>query len=108
MIRSIFVSLFFFFGPALLLFMLRNLMLLLLLKAKSRQTEEPKVEVIDITPVEKKRAPRWFYALVIAISLTCAVTVFLNLERGDTEVQHYVPAHVDESGNIVSGDWKNR
>jgi len=108
MIRSIFVSLFFFFGPALLLFMLRNLALLLLLKAKARQAEKPEVEVIDITPVKKERAPGWFYALVIAISLTCAVTVFLNLERGETEVRHYVPAHVDESGNIVTGDWKNK
>jgi len=108
MIRSLFVSLFFFFGPALLLFMLRNLTLLLLLKAKARQAKEPEIEVIDITPVKKDRAPAWFYVLVIAISLTCAVTVFLNLDRGDVEVQHYVPAHADESGNIVSGDWKNK
>jgi len=106
MIRSIFVSLFFFFGPALLLFMLRNLTLLLLLKAKAKQAKAQEIEVIDITPIKKDRAPTWFYALVIAISLTCAVSVFLNLDRGGAEVQHYVPAHVDESGNIVSGDWK--
>ncbi len=109
MIRSLFVSLFFFFGPALLLFMLRNLTLLLLLKAKGRQEQAHQVEVIDITPVKKGRAPTWFYALVVAISLSCAVTVFMNLDHGeDTEVQHYVPAHVDESGNVVSGDWQNK
>jgi len=104
MIRSLFVSLFFFFGPALLLFMLRNLTLLLLLRAKNKQAQEP--EVIDITPVKKDRAPNWFYAIVVVISMSCAVTVFMNLEKGEVEVQHYMPAHVDESGNIVTGGWK--
>jgi len=107
MIRSIFVSLFFFFGPALLLFMLRNLTLLLLLKAKSKQEKAQNIEIIDITPVKKERAPTWFYALVVAISLACAVTVFMNLEHGQADVQKYVPAYMDESGNIVSGDWNN-
>jgi len=108
MIRSLFVSLFFFFGPALLLFMLRNITLLLLLKAKRRQDQAQQVEIIDITPVEKERAPNWFYALVVAISLTCAVSVFMSLDKGDAEVQKYVPAHVDESGNVVSGDWQGK
>ena len=106
MIRSLFVSLFFFFGPALLLFMLRNITLLLLLRAKNKQQKEQEPEVIDITPVEKDRAPTWFYALVVAISLACAVTVFINLQNGDTEIQKYVPAHMDESGNIAPSDWK--
>ncbi|RLL55599.1 hypothetical protein D8Y20_01475 [Mariprofundus sp. EBB-1] len=108
MIRSFFVSLFFFFGPALLLFMLRNLMLLLLLKAKAKQEKVAEVEVIDITPVKKDRAPTWFYALVVVISLSCATTVFMNLERGGAEVQHYVPAHTDASGNIIPGEWKSK
>lgn len=108
MIRSLFVSLFFFFGPALLLFMLRNITLLLLLKLKSRQENAPEIEIIDVTPVIKERAPTWFYALVIAISLACAVTVFMNLENGEADVQKYVPAYMDESGNIVSGDWDNK
>jgi len=109
MIRSIFVSLFFFFGPALLLFMLRNLVLLLLLRAKHRREKPPEPEIIDITPVDKERAPAWFYALVVAISLASAVTVFLQLEKkGEAQVQHYVPAHMDQSGNIVTGDWKEK
>ena len=74
---------------------------------EARQEKAQEIEVIDITPVKKDRAPIWFYALVIAISLTCAVTVFLNLDRGGAEVQHYVPAHSDASGNIVPGDWKS-
>jgi len=108
MIRSIFVALFFFFGPALLLFMLRNLILLLLLRAKHKHEKASEPEVIDITPVKKDRAPNWFYAVVVVISLSCAVTVFMNLEKGGIEARHYVPAHVDESGNIVTGGWKDK
>jgi len=108
MIRSIFVALFFFVGPALLLFMLRNIILLLLLRAKNKHEKASEPEVIDITPVKKDRAPNWFYAIVIVISLSSAVTVFMNLEKGELETQHYVPAFVDESGNIVSGGWKDK
>ncbi len=109
MIRSIFVSLFFFFGPALLLFMLRNLVLLLLLRAKYRREKPPEPEIIDITPVDKERTPNWFYALVAAISLTIAVTMFMQMEqKGDVKVRQYVPAHIGESGNIVTGDWKGK
>ncbi len=107
MIRSIFVSLFFFFGPALLLFMLRNLTLLLLLRAKIKREKVDEPEIIDITPVDKERAPNWFYALVVAISLASAVTIFMQLEKkGDAGVHQYVPAHISESGKIVTGDWK--
>jgi len=106
MIRSLFVSLFFFFGPALLLFMLRNITLLLLLRAKNKQQQVQEPEVIDVTPVNKDRAPTWFYTLVVAVSLTCAITVFIYLQNGDTEVHPYVPAHIDKSGNIAPGDWK--
>jgi len=108
MIRSLFVSLFFFFGPALLLFMLRNITLLLLLRAKNKQQKTQEPEVIDVTPVKKERAPNWFYVLVVTISLACAITVFIQLQNGDTEIQKYVPAHVDESGNIAPSDWKSK
>jgi len=106
MIRSLFVSLFFFFGPALLLFMLRNMTLLLLLRAKNNHEKNHEPEIIDVTPVETERAPKWFYALVVVISLACAVTVFLNLKKTEIDTQHYVPAHIGESGEIVTGDWQ--
>jgi len=106
MIRSLFVSLFFFFGPALLLFMLRNLVLLLLLRAKHRREKPPEPEVIDITPVGKERAPTWFYALVVVVSLASAVTVFMQLEKkGDVGAHQYVPSHMNESGELVPGHW---
>jgi len=106
MIRSLFVSLFFFFGPALLLFMLRNLALLLV-KTKNRHEKAQQPEVIDITPVDKERAPNWFYVLVVAISLSIAITVFFQMQKQDgVEEHHYVPAHIGGSGHIVTGDWK--
>jgi len=109
MIRSLFVSLFFFFGPALLLFMLRNLTLLLLVRAKNRREKAQEPEVIDITPVDKERAPNWFYALVIAISLACAVAVFMQLEQqSDVEEHQYVPSHMNESGELVPGHWVSK
>jgi uncharacterized membrane protein len=106
MIRSLFVALFFFFGPALLMFMLRNLTLLLLLWAKNRRRRAQEEKIIDITPVRKHRAPNWFYIAVVLVSLASAVTVFIQLQSDDVQQQQYMPAHVDESGNIVPGRWK--
>jgi len=87
--------------------MLRNLVLLLLLRAKDRHEKVQQPEIIDITPMDKNRAPNWFYALVVAISLSIAVSVFFEIEKkGDVELHQYVPAHISESGKIVTGDWK--
>jgi len=108
MIRELFISIFFFFGPALLMLMLRNVTLLSLLWLKNRQQHAREEKIIDITPVEKHRAPRWFYALVIVISLISAVTVFINLEKDAAQVNQYMPAHIDASGKIVSGDWQDK
>ena len=107
MIRNLLVAIFFFFGPALLMFMLRNIVLLTLLWLKKRQHEaKMHPEVIDVTPVHKHRAPNWFYIAVFVISLTSAVSVFIALQNGDVDDHEYVPAYVDESGDIVPGDWK--
>jgi len=109
MIRELLIATFFFFGPALLMVTLRNIVLLLLLWAKNRQQRAREQEIIDITPVDKNRAPHWFYAVVIVISLISAVSVFLALQHKDAVGQHqYVPAHVDKSGKIVTGDWKRK
>ena len=108
MMRSLIIALFFFFGPALLMFMLRNMVLLFLVWMKQRQQHRQE-QVIDITPVEKGRAPRWFYIVVVLISLASAVVVFNTLQQ--TEVaqrQVYVPAHIDEHGRLVPGMYKTQ
>jgi len=108
MIRELIITVFFFFGPALVMVVLRNLVLLLLLRARMRRDNPPEPEIIDITPVDNERAPTWFYALVVVISLACAVTVFLQLEKQSNVEEHqYIPAHIGTSGNIVPGGWKH-
>ncbi len=108
MIRELLIAVFFFFAPALVMLMLRNAALLLLLWLKHRERRAREPEVIDVTPVPKDRASRWFYVAVVIISLISAVTVFLTLQRNaDVENRQYVPAYTDESGNIVKGHWKS-
>jgi len=107
MIRNLFLALFFFFGPALLLFMLRNIVLLLRiwLAVRSRRNQQP--DVIDITPVERNRAPRWFYLAAVVLGVVSAVAGFMYLQRVDSERRQYVPAHMGEQGEIVRGHWQS-
>jgi len=107
MFRNILISIFFFFGPAVLMLILRNAVLLMLLYARNRQRRAREQDVIDITPVNQKRVPNWFYIGVVLISLACAVSVFIVLQYSpDAEQKQYVPAHTDSSGHIVPGHWK--
>jgi len=107
MIRNLLISLFFFFGPAILLFMLRNGLVLLRLWLKARQGREGEPRVIDVTPVADRKAPAWFYALVVIVSLGCAVAVFIFLQSDvEVESQRYVPAYVGEDGKVVPGHWE--
>ena len=58
MIRSIFVSVLFFFGPALLMFMLRNLFFLTRAWLRLRKIQKKQEhEVIDITPHKHHGSP---------------------------------------------------
>jgi len=107
MIRSILVSIFFFIGPALLMFFLRNLLLLAQLWLKNRQKHAHEQEIIDITPIHNHIHPNWFIITVVIVSLACAVTVFMELQKADDVAPHqYVPAHMSESGEIVPGGWR--
>lgn len=101
MIRNLLVALLFFFGPALLMFMLRNIVLLMRLRLRSRQPD-----VIDVTPVGERRAPVWFYVLAGIVGLAAAIAAFLYLQNHTPrESRIYVPAHVGEDGHIVPGHW---
>ena len=107
MIRNLLIAIFFFFGPALMMFMLRNALLLLRLWLKARHHQEQQAKIIDITPKEDKRAPLWFYVPVVLVSLGCAVSVFLFLHSDfEVESRRYVPAHVGEDGKVVPGHWE--
>jgi len=106
MIRTLSLTLFFFFGPALLMFMLRNVILLLRIRSLARsQRSQP--EVIDITPVDSNPAPRWFYVVAAVLGIASAVAGFIYLQAVDSERRQYVPAHISEQGEIVPGHWQS-
>ncbi len=107
MIRNLLIAIFFFFGPALLLFVARNMIMIGLLWLKMRQKREHEHKIIDITPIHNHRHPNWFVIFVVIISLACAITIFMELQKKvDVEPQHYVPAYTDDSGQVVPGHWQ--
>ncbi|MDX8408568.1 MAG: hypothetical protein R8J84_00790 [Mariprofundales bacterium] len=100
MIRQIFITLLFFFGPALLVVVIRHLVLLLHLAMKLRhQQHDP--EIIDITPKEPGNPPRWFLFCAILIGFACAWLAWWWLADVPAPRMHYVPAHTEHSGKIV-------
>jgi len=106
MIRNLLLAIVFFFGPALLLFMLRNILLLLRIWLVARaQRNQP--EIIDITPVERNPAPRWLYLAAAVLGVATAVAGFMHLQTVDSERRQYVPAHIGEQGQIVQGHWQS-
>ncbi|WP_167631125.1 hypothetical protein [Mariprofundus ferrooxydans] len=107
MIRNLFLALFFFFGPALLMFMLRNIILLLRIWLVVRNQRNQQQDVIDITPVERNRAPRWFYLVAAVLGVASAVAGFMYLQTVDSERRVYVPAHMGQQGEIVPGHWQS-
>ena len=108
MFRNLLVSIVFFIGPALLMFIARNVVMMGLLWLKVRkQHEQEEAQIIDITPIHNHIHPNWYVIAVVIISLFCAVTVFLELQRSDDVIpQEYVPAYTDDSGHIVPGHWQ--
>ncbi len=107
MIRNLLIAVFFFFGPALLMFVARNMIMLGLLWLKTRHKREQEHKVIDITPIHKHGHPNWYIIIVVIVSLTCAVAVFMELQKSDdVEPQQYVPAYTDDSGQVVPGHWQ--
>jgi len=107
MFRNLLVSILFFIGPALLMFIARNMIMIGMLWLKTRHEQEREQKVIDITPIHNHRHPNWYVIIVVIISMVCAVTVFMKLQNADDVAPHeYVPAYTDDSGNIVPGHWK--
>lgn len=87
------------------MFMLRNGLILLRLwfAARSRRQQQ---EIIDVTPVSQTEAPRWFYVLAVILGLIAATAGFMMLQSSDSNPRQYVPAHVDEHGELVPGHWQ--
>ncbi|MDX8403765.1 MAG: hypothetical protein R8K54_05090 [Mariprofundaceae bacterium] len=104
MIRSIFVSALFFFGPAILMFMLRNLFLFSRAWLRLRRAQQKQeAEIIDITPHKHGSPSMLFNIAAIVVGLICAVLAWQEMNSGVEEEQQYVPAHVDQQGKITPG-----
>ncbi|MDT8375929.1 MAG: hypothetical protein RQ867_04225 [Mariprofundaceae bacterium] len=104
MIRSILVAALFFFGPALLMFMLRNMFFLFRAWLRLRKLKKMQEhEVIDITPHKHGSPSMLFNIAAIVVGLICAFLAWQEMGSGPEQRMHYVPAHVDEQGKIVPG-----
>jgi len=104
MIRSIFVSALFFFGPALLMFMLRNLFLFLKVWLRLRRMRrEQDHDVIDITPHKHGSPSLLFNIAAIAVGVVCAFLAWQEMNSGPEEKMRYIPAHINEEGKVIPG-----
>ncbi|MBF0281447.1 MAG: hypothetical protein HQM07_02605 [Zetaproteobacteria bacterium] len=100
MIRNFFLSLLFFFGPTLLIFILRNAFYIL---QHRRQQRANGVEIIDITPSEHGAPSPKFIALAITIGLIFAYLSWHQVSSPDENGRTYVPAQMNSEGKIVPG-----
>jgi len=103
--RMLFLTLVFFFGPALLMFALHRLVMIVhywwLMRRLAHQSD-----VIDITPAPPRQRPGMVF--IVVSMLVASVFAGLAWQRmQSTPVQqvnmHYVPAHIDTYGNMVPG-----
>lgn len=99
MIRNVIVTLLFFFGPALLMFVLRNIFLFWKLR---RETNKHQPDIIDITPQKPNPPSHFFLASMIAIGLISAYFAYaqLTMDNQDQKTQ-YTPAHINAQGELV-------
>jgi len=101
MIRNIFVTLLFFFGPALLMFVLRNMFFMW--KAR-QQRKKAHPDVIDISPTTSNAPSPFFIASAISVGIVFAYLVWAQLSQNTQEQGgEYIPAHINEFGELVHG-----
>lgn len=100
--RYLFLTLLGFFGPALLMLLLRLAWFYIRaqwLKKLSTQQNEP--EIIDVTPIHKKRIGKPFIFLWLLVSILCTAVLVWQMDNTPAPEQTYIPAHIDAEGNFV-------
>jgi len=105
MIRNIVVALLFFFGPALLMMLLRNIFLFWKFKQGIKQ-QHP--DIIDITPQKHVQTPpsRFFLVSAITVGLVFAWLAWSQMHSlPPHELMQYVPAHLNQQGELVDGHY---
>ncbi len=103
MIRNVLIVIVFFFGPALVMLMLRALLPLVAGWLRARRAAR---EVIDVTP-RKRALPRWFWPLALMLGAASAAWAWQALDQAGppAEGRVYVPAHLGKDGRLVPGHW---
>ncbi len=108
MIRSFLLSLLFFFGPVILMFALRYLGLLLRFWLRIRQQQKRDADVIDVTPRPPGSPSILFIILAIAAGLLIAVLAWQRLTDHSEDARTYIPAHINQQGQLVPGHFRQR
>ncbi len=105
MIRDLLLAIVFFFGPMLVMFVLRNLALLFRLWLAVRRQRRMQPEIIDVTPDAVGGPSLGYVALAILIGALSAYLAWQHTHQGvasNLDMQ-YVPAHLDDQGRLVPG-----
>ncbi len=99
MIRNIIVTLLFFFGPALLMFVLRNMFFFWKLRQAMKKRQP---DIIDITPQKPNPPSHFFIASIIIIGLISAYFAYSQITMNHEVPQtQYIPAHINAQGELV-------
>jgi len=96
--RYLLITLLGFFGPALLMFLLRLFWYQL---RHQWLTKRNQPEIIDITPTHNKRPSKMFITTWLIVSVCCTALLLWQIDDSPANKQTYVPAHVDAQGNFV-------
>jgi len=104
--KGVLISILFFFGPVILMFALRYLGLLLRFWLLWRRQKKNDANVIDITPRKPHPPSVGFIVFAVIVGLLCASLVWMRLAGTSDAQGKYVPAHADEQGRIISGQYR--
>jgi len=104
--KSVFISLLFFFGPVLFMFALRYIGLLLRIWLLWRRHKKEGKDVIDITPEKPHPPSAGFIIFAIVSGLLIAGLAWHRLTDKNAHDGIYVPAHLDDHGKLAPGHFK--
>lgn len=104
--RNIFVSALFFFGPVILMFIIRHLSLLFHLWLVYRREHREAENVIDITPGKPHPPSRWFVLIAILAGFGFAWLAWNHIGEAPEADRQYIPAQMGEKGKIIPGQLK--
>ena len=104
--RTFLTVLIFFFGPTLLMLALRGLWLWL--RWRLRRRREARALVVDAEVVGARpglRAPWPYLLLSVLVGAVAAFFAWRSLHEARPAERVYVPAHLNEAGEVVPGHW---